>query len=364
MTSLSVSKRGRAAHLRARPHLAVGAAALLLVVVVFLALGIGAVPITPLAVVDAAAVAVGVPGTGTLATPVEQTILLSVRLPRVVLAVLAGTVLALTGVLMQAFFRNPLADPALIGVSAGGALGAVSMIVLGVAVFDGLSPAAAVLALPVAAFAGSMGACVVVFVLARQGGVVNVTTMLLCGIAVNAMVGAGIGILSFVADDAQLRDLTFWSLGSLGAASWWQIEAIGPAFLAILIAAPFFVAALNALLLGDAEALHLGFRIEQLKLVILVLTCIGAGAVVAMCGVIGFVGLIAPHMSRLLVGPDHRYVVPLSAMLGAALLTGADIVARTVVAPAELPIGVLTALIGGPVFLWLLRQRGSRAFHA
>lgn len=350
--------------LRARPRLAVAAAAVLLIATLFLALGVGAVAIGPLSVVDAIAAAAGLPGSGDVSTAIEQSILMNVRVPRVMLGLLAGAALALTGVLMQGFFRNPLADPALIGVSAGGALGAVCMIVLGAAFMQGLSQVASVFALPIAAFIGSLGACAVVFVLARQDGIVSVTTMLLCGIAVNAMAGAGIGFLSFMADDAQLRDLTFWSLGSLGAASWWQIQAVGPALLAILIAAPLLTMGLNALLLGDAEALHLGYRVERLKIAILLLTCVGAGAVVAMCGVIGFIGLIAPHMSRLIVGPDHRYVIPLAALLGATLLTGADIVARTAVSPAELPIGVLTALIGGPVFLWLLRQRRGSGFHA
>ena len=354
---------GRAA-LRARPLAVILAMAGLLIVVLFVGLGIGAVSIDVPTIFHAVLEAVGLHDAEGIASPVEQSIVTSVRLPRVILAVLSGAVLALTGVLMQGFFRNPLADPALIGVSTGGALGAVCMIVLGASLFQGLSQAVAVFALPVAAFIGSLGACAVVFALARRDGTVNVTTMLLCGIAVNAMAGAGIGFLSFLADDAQLRDLTFWSLGSLGAASWWQVHAVGPALLAIVVAAPFLAKGLNALLLGDAEAFHLGYRVERLKLLVLLLTCVGAGAVVAMCGVIGFIGLIAPHMSRLIVGPDHRYVLPLAALLGAALLTGADVVARTAVAPAELPIGVLTAVIGGPVFLWLLRRGREGSFHA
>ena len=349
---------------RQRPALVVTGAAITLAVSTVLALGIGAVWIAPLHVIDAIGGALGIPGAGLMVSSIDQSILASVRLPRVILSVLAGAALAMTGVLMQAFFRNPLADPALIGVSAGGALGAVTMIVLGVSVFAGLSNAASVFALPVAAFLGSLAATSIVFALARHGGRVNVTTMLLCGIAVNAMAGAGIGLMSFVADDAQLRDLTFWSLGSLGAASWWQVQAVGPAFAAIILSAPFLMAALNALLLGDSEAQNLGYSVERLKLGILLLTCLGAGAVVATCGVIGFIGLIAPHLSRLLVGPDHRYVLPLAGLLGAVLLTLADIIARTSVAPAELPIGVLTALIGGPVFLWLLRQGQGGGFHA
>lgn len=342
----------------------IAGAALAAGVTAVLALGIGAVWITPADVLDALGQNLGIPWAGHRVSELHQSILASVRIPRVTLGLLAGAVLAMTGVMMQAFFRNPLADPALIGVSAGGALGAVAMIVLGTAVFSGLTQLAAALALPAAAFLGSLMATSVVFALARHDGRVNVTTMLLCGIAVNAMAGAGIGLFSFVADDAQLRDLTFWSLGSLGAASSWQFLAIGPAFAAIAIATPFLMAGLNALLLGDSEAANLGYDVERLKLVILLLTCVGAGAVVATCGVIGFIGLIAPHLSRLLVGPDHRYVLPLSALLGAVLLTLADIIARTSVAPAELPIGVLTALIGGPVFLWLLRERQGGAAYA
>ncbi len=350
--------------LRSNPTLTIGMVGALLCVTVVLALGTGAVTIGPLSIVALAAHAVGLPGTEQLSTEIERSILLNIRLPRVLLAVMTGAVLALTGVLMQAFFRNPLADPALIGVSTGGALGAVCMIVLGAAFFQGLSDFASIFALPIAAFVGSLAACVVVFTLARREGTVDVTTMLLCGIAVNAMAGAGIGFMSFLADDAQLRDLTFWSLGSLGAASWWQVQAVGPTLLAILITTPFLMMPLNALLLGDAEALHLGFSVERLKLTVLLLTCLGAGAAVATCGVIGFVGLIAPHLSRQLVGPDHRHVMPLAALLGATLLTAADMIARTSVAPAELPIGVLTAMIGGPVFLWLLRHSKRRAFNA
>jgi len=349
---------------RQRPKAVLISATVALAATVIFALGVGAVWIAPLHVIDALGATLGLPGAGQAVSDINEAILMSVRLPRVILGVFAGAVLAMTGVLMQAFFRNPLADPALIGVSAGGALGAVGMIVLGATFFSGLSNTASIFALPGAAFLGSFAATATVFALARQGGRVNVTTMLLCGIAVNAMAGAGIGLMSFIADDAQLRDLTFWSLGSLGAASWWQVQAVGPAFIAIILSAPFLMAALNALLLGDSEAQNLGYNVERLKLGILLLTCIGAGAVVATCGVIGFIGLIAPHLSRLLVGPDHRYVLPLAGLLGAVLLTLADIIARTSVAPAELPIGVLTALIGGPVFLWLLRQRQGGGFHA
>lgn len=349
---------------RSNPRITIALASIALIVTMFSAFGIGAVSISPFAAFDALASSMNIPGFGELAQPIEKSILINVRLPRVIVGLLAGALMALSGVLMQAFFRNPLADPALIGVATGGAFGAVSVIVLGATLFGGFSEQLLGALLPAAAFLGSLLACGVIFTLARQNGVVNVTTMLLCGIAVNAVAGAGIGFLSFMADDAQLRDITFWSLGSLGAASWGHVYAIVPVALVVLVLVWFLPMSLNALLLGDAEAIHLGFRIETLKLGVLLLTCLGAGAVVATCGVIGFIGLVAPHTSRLMVGPDHRYVLPLSALIGAILLIAADIVARTIVSPAELPIGVLTAIIGGPIFLWLLRRDGAGALNA
>lgn len=349
---------------RDHPGFTIVLAVLLLLFAVFSAFGIGAVPIAPAVVVDTVAASLSIPGTGELATSIEQSILMNVRMPRVLIGLMGGALMALTGVMMQAFFRNPLADPALIGVATGGAFGAVCMIVLGATLFEGLPSGAMSMLLPTAAFFGSLGACAIIFSLARRNGIVNVTTMLLCGIAVNAVAGAGIGFMSFLADDAQLRDITFWSLGSLGAASWSHVNAVLPAAVIVISAICFLPMALNALLLGDAEAIHLGFRVEALKLSVLLLTCLGAGAVVATCGVIGFIGLVAPHASRLLVGPDHRFVIPLSALLGSALLLGADVIARTAVSPAELPIGVLTAIIGGPVFLWLLRRDHGSGLNA
>jgi iron complex transport system permease protein len=183
--------------------------------------------------------------------------------------------------------------------------------------------------------------------------------MLLCGIAINALTGAGIGLLTYLATDEQLRNLTFWSLGSLGAATWGSLAGVSPAALLVVLVVPFLVRPLNALLLGESEALHLGLEVERLKRLSVVLAAAGAGAVVAVCGVIGFIGLVAPHMARLMAGPDHRTLLPLAALLGATLLTAGDLVARTAVRPAELPIGILTALLGAPFFLWLLRRRSG-----
>lgn len=348
--------------IRHTPKLAVFLSAALLLLIVIAALGIGAVGVRPLTILYIMLEHLGIMDLGH-AGGVETSIIVNIRLPRVLLGATGGALLAITGMLMQTFFRNPLADPALIGVATGGALGAVTMIVIGATFFAGLSQLATMFALPTAAFIGSLGAGSLVFVLSRHDNIINVTTMLLCGIAVNAIAGAGIGLMSFMADDAQLRDITFWSLGSLGAAGWWQVGVVSACLFLILVVTSGLMGGLNALLLGDGEAHHLGYSVERLKIAILLLTCLGAGAVVAVCGVIGFIGLIAPHLSRLLVGPGHHYALPLSGFLGASLLTSADIVARIAVTPAELPIGILTAFIGGPVFLWLLRQKQKGSLY-
>ena len=281
----------------------------------------------------------------------------NVRLPRVLLSLTTGAGLACAGMLMQALFRNPLADPALIGVSAGAALGAVAVIVLGATWLQGASQVLGIWTLPVAAFAGALATSLLVFTLARREGVVDATTMLLCGIAVNALSGACIGLLTYMATDAQLRNLTFWSLGSLAAANWSAVAVSAPLIVLLTAVSLRWAPALNALLLGEAEAMHLGIRVEWLKRAIVAVTAATAGMAVAFSGVIGFIGLVAPHLARLIVGPDHRQAMPLAAVLGAALLTLGDLVARTLVRPAELPLGILTALLGAPFFLWLLRSR-------
>lgn len=345
----------RAALRRARGGLLAVALLVCLATAVF-AIGVGAVRIPP------AQVLAGLFGwEDALLSDAMRTVVWTVRLPRVLQGLLAGAVLATAGVLLQALFRNPLADPALIGVSAGAALGAVTVIVLGATWLAGLARLLDVWTLPAAAFAGALTTASVVFALARRDGLLDPGTMLLCGIAINALTGAGIGLLTYLATDEQLRNLTFWSLGSLGAATWGSLTGITPAVLLIVVAVPWLMRPLNALLLGESEALHLGVPVERLKRWVVVLAAAGAGAVVAVCGVIGFIGLIAPHAARLLAGPDHRVVLPLSALIGATLLTAGDLVARTAVRPAELPIGILTALLGAPFFLWLLRGRAREA---
>ncbi|HRK39283.1 MAG TPA: iron ABC transporter permease [Burkholderiaceae bacterium] len=327
-------------------------ALLLFVATAVVATGTGAVYIPPLRVL---AILFGLDDPAI--TDAHRAVVLNVRAPRVLLALLAGAGLACAGVMMQALFRNPLADPALIGVSAGAALGAVATIVLGATLLHGLSKVLGVWTLPVAAFLGALVTATLVFKLSSRDGQVDATTMLLCGIAVNALTGAGIGLLTYLATDEQLRNLTFWSLGSLGAATWSSLMGAAPAILLMVLVGPWLAHQLNALLLGESEALHLGVAVERLKRTVVALTAASAGAVVAVSGVIGFIGLVAPHMARMLVGPDHRYVLPLASLIGATLLTAGDLVARTAVRPAELPIGILTAFMGAPFFLWLLRRR-------
>ncbi|MCP1606882.1 iron complex transport system permease protein [Pseudomonas citronellolis] len=276
-----------------------------------------------------------------------------IRLPRTLLGVATGGVLALAGVAMQGLFRNPLADPGLIGVSSGAALGAAIAIVFGAST-GGLPEAFAPYLLSACAFGGGLLVTALVYRLGRHNGQTSVATMLLAGIALTALAGALIGLFTYLADDATLRTLTFWNLGSLNGASY---PRLWPLLLVTLLVAcwlPRRVDALNALLLGESEARHLGFDVERLKVELILCTALGVGAAVAAAGLIGFIGLVVPHLLRLIVGPDHRVLLPASMFGGAILLLLADLVARLALAPAELPIGIVTALIGAPFFLYLL----------
>lgn len=284
-----------------------------------------------------------------------------VRAPRVLMAALVGAGLGAAGAAMQGLFRNPLADPGLIGVSAGAALAAVAAIVLGGSVFGAAAGLLGLWLLPVAAFAGGLGATLLMTRLGTVGGVTGVATLLLAGVAVNALAGALTGVLIFMADDRQVRDITFWTLGSLAGSRWAHL----PVVLALVglptIALCTLARPLNALLLGEAEAFHLGTRVEAVKRRAVVLAAVAVAAGVAFTGLIGFVGLVVPHLVRLGFGADHRLVLPGSALLGGALLVLADLLARSLAVPAELPVGVVTALLGAPFFLWLLRSRGGAA---
>lgn len=289
----------------------------------------------------------------------DRLIVYDIRLPRVTLGVLIGAALAVSGAVMQGLFRNPLADPGLIGVSAGASLGAVSVIVLGATVLAPITSMLGTLALPLAAFCGGLATTLVLYQVATRRGQTSVATMLLAGIALAALAMALTGILIFMADDRQLRDLTFWQLGSLAGPTWQKIGSVGPVIVLALAAMPFLARGLNALALGEATAGHLGIPVQRLKYTAIIGVSAAVGASVAVSGGIGFVGIVVPHLLRLAIGPDNRYLLPASALLGACLLLLADAVARTIVAPAELPIGIVTAIAGAPFFLWiLLRKRG------
>ncbi|WP_424960903.1 FecCD family ABC transporter permease [Ectopseudomonas oleovorans] len=326
---------------------------LLLVLVLWLSLALGPVSLPLGDTLRAALRLLGVPLAADASVQQAELILAQIRMPRTLLGLAVGMVLALCGVAMQGLFRNPLADPGLVGVSSGAALGA-AVAIVGGAAFGGLPEAFAPYLLSACAFVGGLLVTALVYRLGRREGQTNVATMLLAGIALTALAGAAIGLFTYLADDATLRTLTFWNLGSLNGASYARLWPLLLATLAVALWLPRRARALNALLLGESEARHLGFDVERLKRELVFCTALGVGAAVAAAGLIGFIGLVVPHLMRLLVGPDHRLLLPASALAGASLLLLADLVARLALAPAELPIGIVTALIGAPFFLYLL----------
>ena len=326
---------------------------LLLSLVLWLSLALGPVSLPLGDTLRAALRLLGLPFEADASVQQAELILSQIRMPRTLLGLAVGMVLALCGVAMQGLFRNPLADPGLVGVSSGAALGA-AVAIAGGAAFGGLPEAFAPYLLSACAFVGGLLVTALVYRLGRRDGQTNVATMLLAGIALTALAGAAIGLFTYLADDATLRTLTFWNLGSLNGASYARLWPLLLATLAVALWLPRRARALNALLLGESEARHLGFDVERLKRELVFCTALGVGAAVAAAGLIGFIGLVVPHLMRLLVGPDHRLLLPASALAGASLLLLADLVARLALAPAELPIGIVTALIGAPFFLYLL----------
>ncbi len=287
-----------------------------------------------------------------------QWVVAELRLPRALLAALIGAGLGVAGCITQGVFRNPLADPGLIGVSGGAALAAVSVIVL--SGFLPLSALTGPVLLPLAAFAGALAVTWIIYRLGTRQGHTQVALMLLAGIAVNVVVGAATGLLTFVADDDQLRDLVFWSMGSLAHGSWPELLALLLFILLPVLLVMRSARLLNALMLGEAVAGHLGFDVQRQRRWLLAAAAMMAGAAVAVAGVIGFIGLVVPHVLRLLSGPDHRILLPLSALTGASLLLLADTLCRVIIAPAELPVGLMMALTGGPVFILLLVRQSRR----
>ncbi|CAB3654620.1 iron ABC transporter [Achromobacter marplatensis] len=277
-----------------------------------------------------------------------RNVLIDIRLPRVLFAMVTGAGLAISGAAMQALFRNPLAEPGLIGISAGGALGAVAAIVLFSGGFWVTAPMA---------FVGSLLATLCAYAVGRR--VPGVAGLLLAGVAITAMAFSLIGVLTFIATDAQLRDLAFWNMGSLGGANWKLLAFLGPW---VLLVSAWLVSqwrVMNALLLGEREAQHLGYALKRVRAKLVLASALIVGPLVAATGTIVFVGLVVPHLVRITLGANHRWLLPATVIAGALALVLADWAARTVVVPAELPIGLVTGLVGGPFFLWLL-ARGRR----
>ena len=316
----------------------------LLVALMVLSAGVGPVALPPSTVAAVLLEAVGL-RLGDGAPDAAVTIVTALRLPRIVLAAVVGFALAAAGTVMQGFFRNPMADPSIIGVSAGAAVGAVATITLGVAVPFGLEAAA---------FVGALVAAFGVYLVASEGGRTPVATLLLAGVAVQTLLGAVVALLLLLSGE-NLREAVFWLMGHLHAASWSDVAVAGPLVALGFLALVPYVRDLNALLLGEEDAHTLGVDVERTKRLLLAASSLVTAVAVAVAGVIGFVGLIVPHALRLVVGPDHRVLLPASAFAGAAFLVATDTLAR--LGAAELPVGIVTAFLGAPFFLYLLRDR-------
>ncbi|WP_159807923.1 FecCD family ABC transporter permease [Litoreibacter roseus] len=294
---------------------------------------------------------------GEALTRMEAIVLWDIRAPRLALGLMVGAALAMSGAVMQGLFRNPLADPGLVGVSAGAGLGAITAIVLA-----GLAPMWLALAVgdqlvPVAAFLGGWASTLLLYRVSTRRGRTSVATMLLAGIALGALAGALSGVLVYISDDRQLRDLTFWGLGSLGGANWTKVLTAGPIIMVSVVVAASLGRGLNGLALGEATAAHIGLNVQWIKNTAILTVAAATGAAVAVSGGIGFIGIVVPHLLRLGTGPDHRPLLINASLLGALLLVLADMIARVIIAPAELPIGIVTAVLGAPVFLWILLRQ-------
>jgi len=314
----------------------------------------GQLPVTPAEVGGSLLRAVGIPNPWAPADPIVESTLWVVRFPRVAMAITVGAALAAAGAVMQAVFGNPLAEPGVVGVSSGAALGAATAIVLGFEAYgDSL--------VAVLAFAGGLLATLLVYLVSRANGRTEVVTLLLTGIAVNAFAGAGLAFVLFSASTANREQIVFWQLGSLGGSLWREVLVVA------VVAAPSIVVAMllgrryDVLALGERNARHLGIDVERLRIISVVLVALLTGVAVAFAGIIAFVGLVVPHLVRMLLGPAHRGLIVTSALGGAVLMLFADLLARTIVSGAELPIGMLTSLVGGPFFFFLLWRQRRRA---
>lgn len=294
---------------------------------------------------------------GESVSDLDRIILVDIRMPRMIMGILVGAALAVSGAVMQGLFRNPLADPGIVGVSAGAGFGAICAIVLGSMLPVAIQQTMGLSLIAVAAFVGAWVSTIVLYRVSTRRGQTSVATMLLAGIALGALVGAVSGLLIYTANDAELRELTFWGLGSLAGATWTKLFAATPIIVVGVVGAMFLTRGLNGLALGEAAAMHMGVPVQRVKSLAILCVAAATGAAVAVSGGIGFIGIVVPHLLRLASGPDHRPLLPNAALLGATLLLGADMISRSIVAPAELPIGIVTAILGAPVFLYILLKR-------
>lgn len=320
---------------------------LTLVAGVVLSASAGQLPISPTEVIGSVLRAMGVSNSWAPTDSIIESTLWVVRFPRLVMGLVVGAALAVAGAIMQAIFGNPLAEPGVVGISSGAALGAAFSIVLGLTVLGSWSTA-------VFAFIGGLLAVLLVYFVSRASGRTEVVTLLLTGIAINAFGGAGLALLLFLGDSASREQVIFWQLGSLNGSGWQEVGIVAVIAVIGLGCALFFARRYDLFALGERAARHLGVNVEALRIVSILLVALLTGAAVAFCGIIAFVGLVIPHIMRMAIGPAHRPLIIASAVGGGVLMVFADLLARTMVPGADLPIGMLTSLIGGPFFFFLL----------
>lgn len=336
-----------------RPLVVLTVMSVLLVAGVLVSAAVGQLPVAITEVIGAFGQGIGLDNAWAPKDDVLYQALWQIRFPRVAISLLVGAALAVAGAVMQAIFGNPLAEPGVVGVSSGAAVGAAIAIVSGGALAGVFGTAAL-------AFVGGVGATLLVYFMARSNGRTEVVTLLLTGIAVNAFAGAGLAFMLFAGDSASREQIVFWQLGSLGGSRWNEVAVVAGLSVVAIAAALMLARRYDLLSLGERTAGHLGVRVERLRIISIVLVAVLTGAAVAFAGIIAFVGLVVPHAIRMLLGPSHRMLIIASVVGGGLLLVWADLFARTAVTGAELPIGLLTSLIGGPFFFYLLRRARSR----
>ena len=338
---------------RLRAVLLLAGTAVGLVAVAVVAAGTGASPIPAGQVVASVLDSLGVRGAGPLPDQVARTVLWDVRFPRVVLAIAVGAALGVSGAMMQGIFGNPLAEPGVIGVSSGAAVGAIAVIFTGATVLGHWTVIAS-------SFVFGLATTLFVYVFARSRGRTSAVTLLLTGIAVNAIAGAAIGLMTNFSQDAEIQTITFWQLGSVATATWSKVAVIAPCLVAGTAVIPVCARRLDLLSLGEGPARHLGVDVERTRLVLITALALLTSAAVAFAGIVSFIGLVVPHIIRMVAGPGHRVLLPASALGGGLLLLSADLLARTAVAPAEIPLGVVTSALGGPFFFYLLYRTRTK----